>query len=252
MLASGVPRARIRLDQLLVARGLAPSRTRAAALVLAGVVRVEGEVADKAGRAVDPDAAVEVVAPDHPWVSRGGVKLAAALEAFGITASGKRCLDVGASTGGFTDVLLARGAGQVVALDVGRGQLDWRLRHDPRVVVVEGVNARHLAPDDLPGPFELITVDVSFISLRLVLPALLPCLESGGDLVVLIKPQFEAGRSEVGRGGVVKDAVVRDQAIARVLEVARDLGLTCVARIASPIAGPAGNLEELAHLRDEP
>ncbi len=249
MLASDVSRTRLRLDQLLVQRGLAPSRTRAQSMILAGVVRINGEVADKAGRAVDADAALEVVAADHPWVSRGGVKLDAALEAFAITVTGKRCLDVGASTGGFTHVLLERGAAQVVALDVGRGQLDWRLRQDPRVVVVEGVNARHLAPGDLPGPFDLVTVDVSFISLRLVLPALLPVLAPAGDVVALIKPQFEAGRGEVGRGGVVRDADVRERAIARALDAALELGLACVARCASPIAGPAGNVEELGHLR---
>ena len=249
MLASDVSRTRLRLDQLLVQRGLAPSRARAQSMILAGVVRINGEVADKAGRAVDADAALEVVATDHPWVSRGGVKLHAALEAFAITVTGKRCLDVGASTGGFTHVLLERGAAQVVALDVGRGQLDWRLRQDPRVVVVEGVNARHLAPGDLPGPFDLVTVDVSFISLRLVLPALLPVLAPAGDVVALIKPQFEAGRGEVGRGGVVRDADVRERAIAGALDAALELGLACVARRASPIAGPAGNVEELAHLR---
>ncbi|MFI5166342.1 MAG: TlyA family RNA methyltransferase [Thermoanaerobaculales bacterium] len=252
MLASHVSRVRVRLDLVLVERGLAPTRTRAASLILAGVVRVNGEVADKAGRAVVPDAKIEVVAPDHPWVSRGGVKLAAALAAFGVAATGKRCLDVGASTGGFTDVLLERGAAQVVALDVGRGQLDWRLRQDPRVVVIEGVNARHLAPRDLTGPFDLITVDVSFISLRLVLPALLGFLAADGDLVALVKPQFEAGRGEVGKGGVVRDAAVREHAITAVLAAAHELGLACVARISSPLAGPAGNVEELAHLRRRP
>jgi 23S rRNA (cytidine1920-2'-O)/16S rRNA (cytidine1409-2'-O)-methyltransferase len=249
MLASRVPRRGVRLDLLLVERGLAPTRTRAASLILAGVVRVDGEVADKAGRAVATDAAIEVVAPDHPWVSRGGVKLAAALDAFGVSPAGKRCLDVGASTGGFTHVLLERGAAQVVALDVGRGQLDWTLRNDPRVVVVEGINARNLAPGELDGPFAVVTVDVSFISLRLVLPALLPHLAAGGDLVALVKPQFEAGRGEVGKGGVVRDETTRERAIARTLDAAREIGLECVARLRSPLAGPAGNVEELAHLR---
>jgi 23S rRNA (cytidine1920-2'-O)/16S rRNA (cytidine1409-2'-O)-methyltransferase len=169
MLASLVPTKRVRLDQLLVERELAPSRARAQSLILAGLVRVEGERVDKAGRTFPPEVSVEVVAADHPWVSRGGVKLAAALEAFGISPAGKCCLDVGASTGGFTHVLLERGAAKVVALDVGRGQLDWRLRNDPRVVVKEGVNARYLAREDVSGRFDLITVDVSFISLRLVL-----------------------------------------------------------------------------------
>jgi 23S rRNA (cytidine1920-2'-O)/16S rRNA (cytidine1409-2'-O)-methyltransferase len=241
--------AKTRLDQLLVDLGLAPSRARAQSLILAGVVTVDGKRADKAGRAVGPDAAVEVVAADHPWVSRGGVKLAAALEAFGLDIAGRRCLDVGASTGGFTDVLLQRGAATVLALDVGRGQLDWRLRNDPRVEVLEGVNARHLAAGDLPGTFGIVTVDVSFISLRLVLPALLPFLDPGGDLVCLVKPQFEAGREEVGRGGVVRDAAAREAAIAAVLAEAGRLGLACRGRIPSPIAGPAGNVEELAWFR---
>jgi len=240
---------RVRLDQTLVERGLAPSRARAQSLILAGLVRVDGLLADKAGKAVAEGARVEVIGPDHPWVSRGGVKLAAALAAFDVDPSGKRCLDVGASTGGFTDVLLERGAVQVVALDVGRGQLDWKLRSDPRVVVIEGVNARLLAPEDVPGPFGVVTVDVSFISLRLVLPALLGVLAAGGDLVALVKPQFEAGRGQVGKGGVVRDPEVREQAIVAVLEAAAALGLACLGRMPSPIAGPAGNVEELVHLR---
>jgi 23S rRNA (cytidine1920-2'-O)/16S rRNA (cytidine1409-2'-O)-methyltransferase len=249
MLASLVASKRVRLDQLLVERGIAPSRTRAQSLILAGLVRVEGRVVDKAGKAVTSDVTVDVAAADHPWVSRGGVKLAAALDAFGVSPVDKRCLDVGASTGGFTHVLLERGAAQVVALDVGRGQLDWQLRQHPRVVVKEGINARFLAREELPGPFDLITVDVSFISLRLVLPALVPLLAVGAELVALIKPQFEAGRAQVGRGGVVRDAAVREEAIEGVLIAARNLGLECVGRIPSPIAGPAGNVEELAHLR---
>ena len=190
-----------------------------------------------------------VVAPDHPWVSRGGVKLAAALDAFGVDPAGRRCLDVGASTGGFTDVLLQRGAVPVVALDVGRGQLDWKLRTDPRVVVIEGVNARHLAPGDLPAPFALVTVDVSFISLRLVLPALLPHLAPGADLVCLVKPQFEVGREHVGKGGVVRDAAAREAAITAVAQAAAALGLHVLGRLPSPLPGPAGNVEELLHLK---
>jgi 23S rRNA (cytidine1920-2'-O)/16S rRNA (cytidine1409-2'-O)-methyltransferase len=237
---------RERLDQLLVERGLAPTRSKAAALVLAGVVQVDGARVDKPGTRIAAGAVVEVVGSDHPWVSRGGVKLAAALDAFGIDPGGRRALDVGASTGGFTHVALERGAASVVALDVGRGQLDWRLRSDPRVEVREGVNARYLAAGDLPGLFGLVTVDVSFISLRLVLPALVPFLEPGADLICLIKPQFEAGRHEVGKGGVVRDPVVREAAIAGVIAAAVELGLACRGRIASPIPGPAGNVEELA------
>jgi 23S rRNA (cytidine1920-2'-O)/16S rRNA (cytidine1409-2'-O)-methyltransferase len=249
MLASPVASKRVRLDQLLVERGLAPSRARAQSLILAGLVTVDGKVVDKAGKGVTSDVTVDVAAADHPWVSRGGVKLAAALDTFGVSPADKRCLDVGASTGGFTHVLIERGAAQVVAVDVGRGQLDWKLRRHPRVVVKEGINARFLAREELPGPFDLITVDVSFISLRLVLPALVPLLAEGGELVALIKPQFEAGRTQVGKGGVVRDAVVREEAIRAVLAAALKLGLECVGRIPSPIAGPAGNVEELAHLR---
>ena len=249
MLASAVARDRVRLDLLLVERGLEPTRSRAQALVLAGAVTVEGAVADKPGRPVDRGARVAVAEAAHPWVSRGGVKLAAALEAFGLSPADRRCLDVGASTGGFTDVLLAGGAVQVVALDVGRGQLDWRLRNDPRVVVREGVNARNLRPDDVPGPFDLITADVSFISLRLVLPALAAVLAPGGDLVALVKPQFEAGRAQVGRGGVVRDETVREEAVARVIAAARGSGLEPAGRLRSPLPGPAGNVEELVWLR---
>jgi 23S rRNA (cytidine1920-2'-O)/16S rRNA (cytidine1409-2'-O)-methyltransferase len=249
MLASAVARDRVRLDLLLVERGLAPTRAKAQALVLAGAVTVDGATADKPGRPVERGAQVVVTAPEHPWVSRGGVKLAAALEAFALSPAGRRCLDVGASTGGFTHVLLAGGAARVVALDVGRGQLDWQLRNDPRVLVLEGVNARHLKPEDVPGPFDLITVDVSFISLRLVLPALVPLLEPDGDLVALVKPQFEAGRGQVGRGGVVRDEAVREEAIAGVVAAARDLGLEPAGRLRSPLPGPAGNVEELAWFR---
>lgn len=248
MLASYVPTTRQRLDQVLVERGLAPTRARAQALILAGLVRVEGKTVDKPGAAVSPQACVEVVGADHPWVSRGGVKLAAALAAFGVNPNGKRCLDVGASTGGFTHVLLAGGAAQVTAVDVGRGQLDWRLRQDERVVVREGLNARHLTAAQIGGPFDLIVVDVSFISLRLVLPALVPLLAPGGDVVALIKPQFEAGRRQVGKGGVVRDPRVREAAIDAVLAAAHALGLACQGRMASPLPGPAGNLEELVHL----
>jgi len=240
---------RRRLDVLLVERGLAPSRERAQSLVMAGVVSVDGAVADKPGRSVRTDAELAVAAKDHPWASRGGVKLAAALVAFAVDPAGKRCLDVGASTGGFTDVLLQRGAAQVVALDVGRGQLDWRLRQDPRVVVVDGVNARYLSPDDLAGTFSLITVDVSFISLALVLPALLPFLAAAGDVVALVKPQFEVGKGRVGKGGVVRDAALREEAIAGVLAAAHSLGLESAGRLTSPLPGPAGNVEELVHLR---
>ncbi len=249
MLASYVPSSRMRLDQALVERGLAPTRTRAQALILAGLVRADGRRVDKPGAAVAPGASLAVVGADHPWVSRGGVKLAAALAAFNIDPQGRRCLDVGASTGGFTHVLLEGGAAQVTAVDVGRGQLDWRLRADSHVVVREGINARHLSAADAGGPFELIVVDVSFISLKLILPALVPLLAPAGEMVALVKPQFEAGRRQVGKGGVVRDGEVREAAIQAVLVAAEALGLTCCGRVSSPLPGPAGNVEELVHLR---
>ena len=189
---------RTRLDVRLVNEGLAASRERARALILAGRVKVGGEVVSKAGANVPDGAAIEVVEPDFPWVGRGGVKLAHALDTFGIDVTGREALDIGASTGGFTDVLLQRGARRVVALDVGHGQLDWRLREDPRVVVLERRNARQLERGWLPAPVDVVTIDVSFISLRLILPALPPVLAPGADIVALVKPQFEAGRR---RGG---------------------------------------------------
>jgi len=238
-----------RLDLEVVERGLAPSRARAQALIMAGKVSVDGTVVTKAGTAVSADAAVTLSEPDHPWVSRGGLKLVAALDAFDVDPAGLDCLDVGASTGGFTDVLLARGARRVIALDVGRGQLDWRLRTDDRVVVVEGVNARHLGADDLPFAVGLATVDVSFISLTLVVPSLVPHLEPGGRLVCLVKPQFEAGREQVSTGGIVRDESVRRAVIDRVVAELCGLGLELVGVVPSPVEGQKGNREELAVFR---
>ena len=240
---------RTRLDVLLVARGLAESRTRAEALVLAGRVRVKGVERPKPGTSVPPDAEVTVDSPEHPWVSRGGVKLAAGLDAFGVDPAGKTCLDVGASTGGFTDVLLARGAARVYAVDVGHGQLHARLRSDPRVVLREGVNARLLTREAVPEPCALLVADVSFISLRLVLPAAVPLLAPGAEAVVLVKPQFESERGEVGRGGIVRDPAVRSRALARVVAVAEALGLTPLGTVESPITGADGNVEFLAAFR---
>ncbi len=230
-------------------QGLAPSRERARALILAGQVTVDGQVVSKAGAAVAPASRIEVLVPDHPYVSRGGVKLAAALDAFGIDPADRHALDIGASTGGFTDVLLRRGAARVVALDVGHGQLDWRLRNDPRVVVREGVNARALAAEDVPADVDLVTIDVAFISLRHILPALAPLLRAGADVVALVKPQFEAGRAQVGRGGIVRDPVVHAAAIARVADAADALGLRRVATAPSVITGATGNQEFFLHLR---
>lgn len=246
---------KIRLDALLVARGLAASRERARALILAGQVRVGGQVVAKAGSMVPLDSDVVLAQHDIPYVGRGGVKLAHALDVFGIDARGRIALDVGASTGGFTDVLLQRGARGVVALDVGRGQLDWKLRTDPRVHVIEGINARALTPDRLPTEnrmFDIITVDVSFISLRQVLPALVPLLNEYGDLVCLVKPQFEAGRDEVGKGGIVRDPAVHARVVDDVAATANALGLNRAGSTPSPISGAEGNREFFLHLRHRP
>jgi 23S rRNA (cytidine1920-2'-O)/16S rRNA (cytidine1409-2'-O)-methyltransferase len=242
----------LRLDTVVVERGLVASRERARALILAGQVRVNGVAVTKAGAPVAGDAVVTVDTPDHPFVGRGGVKLAHALDVFGIDPAGRAALDVGASTGGFTDALLQRGARRVVALDVGHGQLDWKLRTDARVVVVERVNARTLTPEALPADlrrFGIITIDVSFISLRQVLPALLPLLDEDGDLVALVKPQFEAGREDVGKGGIVRDPAVQARVVDEVTVAAERLGLKRVAMVESPITGMEGNREFLLHLR---
>ena len=241
--------ARSRLDLLVVERGLAPSRERARALILAGQVRVNGQVESKAGTAVAVDATITLDTPDHPYVSRGGVKLAHSLDHFSIDPAGRRALDVGASTGGFTDVLLRRGAASVIALDVGHNQLDWRLRTDPRVIVREHVNARTLTRADVPHDVDLVTIDVSFISLRQILPALPPFLRPGADIVALVKPQFEAGRDEVGKGGIVRDPSVHEAVVTGVIAAATGLGFTCVAHTPSPITGATGNREFLVHLR---
>jgi len=240
---------------MLVARSLAPSRERARALILAGKVRVGGTVQTKAGFLAADDAEIRIDEPDHPYVGRGGLKLAHALDAFAIDPAGRDVLDIGASTGGFTDVLLQRGARHVVALDVGHGQLDWRLRQDPRVSVREHVNARHLRDTDLPDAwqtFDVVTIDVSFISLRLILPVVPARLAPAADVVTLVKPQFEAGRGEVGKGGIVKDPAVRQRVLDDVVEAAAALDLQCLATTASPIAGTEGNLEWLAHFRRAP
>ena len=239
---------RVRLDQLLLDRKLAPSRERARALVIAGQVTVDGRTVTKAGTAVDESADVALIAPDHPYVGRGGLKLAHALDTFQIAVAGRECLDIGASTGGFTDVMLQRGAARVVALDVGHGQLDWRLRQDSRVVVIEHVNARNLTPDMLPGPVDLITIDVSFISLARIFPVVPPVMRPGADLVALVKPQFEAGRDEV-RKGIIRDAAVHARVLDEVTAAGAEVGLTRVASTSSPITGQKGNVEFLVHFR---
>lgn len=238
--------AKRRVDSLMVERGLAESRTRARALLMAGAVYSGDRRLDKPGRELDETAPLAVRGRDHPWASRGGVKLAHGLDAFGLDARGRVCLDVGASTGGFTDVLLARGAARVYAVDVGRGQLAWRLRNDPRVVVRERTNARRLDREQVPEPVSALVCDASFIGLASVLPAPLALCAPGAWAVALIKPQFEAGRAAVGRGGVVRDPAVRETVCANVRSWLASLpGWRVLGLVASPIEGPAGNVEYL-------
>jgi len=240
---------RERIDKLLVERGLAPSRTRAQALVMAGLVIVDEQRVEKSSEAFAPDASIRVRGSDDPaarYVGRGGLKMEAALGAFGIEARDAVCLDVGASTGGFTDCLLQHGARRVVAVDVGHNQLDWRIRTDARVEVREGVNARYLKPEDFETTFDLIVMDVSFISATKVLPALVPLLSHGGRIVLLIKPQFEVGRGEVGKGGIVTDRGAHARVVEEVSRAALDLGLAARGLIDSPIHGADGNREFLA------
>jgi 23S rRNA (cytidine1920-2'-O)/16S rRNA (cytidine1409-2'-O)-methyltransferase len=241
----------VRLDTLLAERGLFESRARAAASVMAGEVRVggDGERAQKPGQLVDPD--VPVAVDERPlFVSRGGVKLANALAAFGVDPAGRRALDVGASTGGFTDCLLQAGAAHVVALDVAYGELDWRLRNDERVTVLERCNARALAPGDLPYAPDLIVLDVSFISLTKVLPAVLACVAERHDVLALVKPQFEVGRGRVGKGGVVRDAELRRSALVDVARGARGLGASVLGFASSGLPGPKGNRESFVWLAE--
>jgi 23S rRNA (cytidine1920-2'-O)/16S rRNA (cytidine1409-2'-O)-methyltransferase len=241
---------KVRADQLLVARGLVPTRARAQALVLAGKVYVGEQRVDKAGALLADDAAIMLRAEDHPYVSRGGVKLAGALDTFGVDASGKRCIDLGASTGGFTDCLLQRGAVSVAAVDVGYGQLAHKLRTDPRVLVLERTNAKTLEPSQVGGLADLVVVDASFIGLGKLLPAVARCLAAGGELVALVKPQFEVGREEAARSkGVVRDPEVRARAIAGAEDDVKAAGLALIATCDSTLEGPKGNLEAFVHAR---
>ena len=240
---------RERIDKLLVERGLAPSRARAQALVMAGAVLVGEQRVEKSSETFPADAAVRVRGAEDPaarYVGRGGLKLEAALRAFSLDVGGRVCLDVGASTGGFTDCLLQHGARRVVAVDVGHNQIDWRLRTDARVEVREGVNARHLRPEDFGERFDLAVMDVSFISATKVLPAVVGLLRRGGRAVVLVKPQFEVGRGEVGKGGVVRDPEQHARVVGEVNRAARELGLAVVGVVESPILGAEGNREFLA------
>jgi 23S rRNA (cytidine1920-2'-O)/16S rRNA (cytidine1409-2'-O)-methyltransferase len=246
---------RERIDKLLVERGLAESRTKAQAMVMAGVVLVNEQRVEKSSEQISPDSQIRIKRADDPtsrYVGRGGLKLEAALREFQIDARGLVCLDVGASTGGFTDCLLQNGAAKVFAIDVGHNQIDWRLRTDPRVEVREGLNARYLDPQDFSLNFDLAVVDVSFISVTKILAALLPLLKPDADLVVLIKPQFEVGRGEVGSGGVVRDKEKRIKAVANIHGFARSLGLDLKGTMESPITGAEGNIEYLAHYSYHP
>lgn len=243
--------AKERLDKLLVVRQLAGSRERARALILAGRVMVEDQVVDKVGTQVDPDAAIRLKGDDIPYVSRGGLKLAAALEAFGVDVIGRTAIDVGASTGGFTDCLLQNGAARVFAVDVGYGQLAWKLREDARVVNLERTNIRQLQPEQLAVLPDLAVIDASFISLDKVLPPTLALLRPGSEIVALIKPQFEVGRGQVGKGGVVRDPAQHAEVVERIKELATQLECRVLGVVDSPIHGPKGNREFLIHLQRE-
>lgn len=241
--------AKIRADQLLVDRGLAESRARAQALILAGLVFLGDRKVDKAGQQLAPDAVLEVKGRDHPWVSRGGIKLAHALEHFAIDVTGAVAIDVGSSTGGFTDVLLTHGAARVYAVDSGTNQLAWKLRQDPRVIVHEQTSARILTADHIPEPVDIIVCDASFIALSKVLERPLGFARPGAVLVALIKPQFEAGREEVGKGGVVRDPAVHERVCEEVQNWAGAKGWRVEGVTPSPITGPQGNVEFLLHAR---
>ncbi len=233
----------------MVHRGLVESRERAQSLILAGVVTVAGRVASRASQPIPAGTSIEITEPEHPYVGRGGLKLAAALDAFGINPEGLVALDVGASTGGFTDCLLQRGAARVYAVDVGYGQLAWRLRQDPRVVVVERCNARYLDRSRVLEPIDLATIDVSFISLALILPAVRRCLKGEGQVAALLKPQFEVGKGKVGKGGIVRDESLRQEAVRKVRAAVEAQGWRWEGELPSPITGQKGNVEYLIRLR---
>jgi len=238
--------AKMRVDQLLVDRGLVESRSRAQALVMAGLVYSGDRRLDKPGTMVAGDCRLELKGQDHPWVSRGGLKLIKGLEVFAVDPAGLVALDVGASTGGFTDVLLTKGAARVYAVDVGHGQLAWKLRVDPRVVVLERTNARHLTPQQIPEAVDMVVCDASFIGLETILPAALALVRPGGVLIALIKPQFEVGKGRVGKGGVVREPELHDEVCQRIVAwLASRPGWTVAGLTESPIRGPEGNVEFL-------
>jgi 23S rRNA (cytidine1920-2'-O)/16S rRNA (cytidine1409-2'-O)-methyltransferase len=242
---------KIRLDALLCEKGLAASREKARAMIMAGEVQIEGKTTDKPGIKVRPDAEITITAVRQPYVSRGGLKLEGAIRDFQLDFSGRTVLDVGASTGGYTDCALQHGAVKVFALDVGYGQLDWTLRNDPRVVVWERTNIRYFKPQDLGDKVDIITMDVSFISTTLIFPVLKELLHEHGEIVSLIKPQFEAGREKVGRNGVIKDPQVHTEVLDHCITAAQAEGLNCIGITYSPIMGPKGNIEYFIHLRFE-
>ena len=239
-----------RLDVHLVEAGLAPSREKARAMIMAGEIFVNGRKAEKAGEEVRPGDTVTLQQDPVPFVSRGGLKLDKALKVFPLTLRDKTCLDVGASTGGFTDCMLQNGAKHVCALDVGYGQLAWQLRNDPRVTVMERRNARYMAPDWFEGPFDFASIDVSFISLKLILPPLKACLKPDGQVVALIKPQFEAGRGQVGKNGVVREETIHRDVCINIIRFAQETGYIVEDLSFSPITGPKGNIEFLLFLRN--
>ena len=239
-----------RLDQLVFDLGFTESRERAKTTIMSGNVFVNGQRVDKPGAAVAPDAKIEVRGEALPFVSRGGFKLDKALKVFPVDPAGKICIDCGASTGGFTDVLLQHGAAKVYAVDVGYGQLAWKLRNDPRVVNLERMNLRYVDDTLIPEPLDLAVMDVSFISVKLVLPAVKALLKHGADYICLIKPQFEAGREEVGKKGVVRDALVHEEVVRGVLAFAREIGFSVMGLDYSPIKGPEGNIEYICHLKN--
>ncbi|RUM43504.1 MAG: TlyA family rRNA (cytidine-2'-O)-methyltransferase [Desulfurobacterium sp.] len=244
---------KLRLDKLLVKRGFVKSRERAKALIMAGKVLVDGKVVDKAGTSVPLDAKVEVKGEDIPYVSRGGLKLETAIKAFNLNVKGFTCLDVGASTGGFTDCLLKHGAQKVYAVDVGKGQLDWKLRNDPRVISIEGFNARYLTEREVPEKVDLVVIDVSFISLTKILPVVKQFLKPKGKIVALIKPQFELTKREVDRGkGVIRDPSLHKRAIEKILNFSREIGLYPENLTLSKPRGPKGNKEFLVLLSQKP
>ena len=241
-----------RLDVLLVSLGLAESRAKAQATIMAGEVYVNGQKADKSGIEVDITSNIEVRGSACPYVSRGGLKLEKALRNFGVAPTGYVCSDSGASTGGFTDCLLQQGASKVFAIDVGYGQLAWKIRNDPRVVVMERTNIRYVTPEDLGEPLDLSVIDVSFISLGLVLPVVKTLLKPTGQVLCLIKPQFEAGKDKVGKKGVVRDPAVHEEVLQNFISLAKSLDFTIRNLTFSPVKGPEGNIEFLAHLSMQP